>query len=154
MAIVAEEKSENGITEQFQAKELPTQTVTENAMSYEIPDLVFPYELVDPHPKSTMLIRMSHDWLASHGVDQRLGPEIWYRLVQHNTPDILTYILEDVDDKEFLLFCKFMLVLYSVDTLLDDTAIGKEWRYLWFSFSKSSSYSCGIIMKILPCKRV
>ncbi|KAG6546506.1 hypothetical protein Mapa_012055 [Marchantia paleacea] len=95
-------------------------------MSYEIPDFLIPYKVVDPHPNSARLARMSHDWLATHEVDKQLGPEIWDRLVKHNTPDVLTHILPEVDDKEFFLICKYILVLYAVDTVLDDTPIGKD----------------------------
>ncbi|KAJ7529223.1 hypothetical protein O6H91_15G038900 [Diphasiastrum complanatum] len=93
--------------------------------SDEIPEFISPYP-VRVHPLEAEACREIRDWLLHHSVDKVFHPDKLAKLLF--CPEFAARIFPDSSAKGLELFSKFLMVLYLVDEIMDDTELERSWE--------------------------
>ncbi|KAL3694961.1 hypothetical protein R1sor_008612 [Riccia sorocarpa] len=112
---------------------------------FEVPHFDCPYPNRSRHLLCDQSSDLAHKYLASHGVDKELGPDLWSALVSAKTPELMAFIFLDTEDRDFLWVAKFVSIIYAIDTKMDEcefqdspdkacsTVLGVTLALLWYN---------------------
>ncbi|KAJ7529031.1 hypothetical protein O6H91_15G031700 [Diphasiastrum complanatum] len=93
--------------------------------SDEIPEFVSPYP-VRVHHLEAEACKAIRDWVLHHSVDKEFHPDKLSKLLL--CPEFAARMLPDSSAKGLELFSKFVMVLYLVDEIMDDTELERSWE--------------------------
>ncbi|KAL3682205.1 hypothetical protein R1sor_000227 [Riccia sorocarpa] len=109
---------------------------------FEVPHFDCPYPNRTRHRLSDQSLDVAHNYLASHGVDKELGPDLWSALVKAKCPELMAFCFPDVEDRDFLWLAKFLSIIYAIDTKMDES----EFKY---SPDKACATVLGVTLALL-----
>ncbi|KAL3694687.1 hypothetical protein R1sor_008338 [Riccia sorocarpa] len=104
---------------------------------FEAPHFDYTYPNHTRHLLSDQSLDVAHNYLASHGVDKELGPDLWSDLVNAKTPELMAFIFPDIDHRDFLWVAKFVSIIYAIDTKMDEC-----------EFNDSPDKACALVLGV------
>ncbi|BBN07612.1 protein MpMTPSL24 [Marchantia polymorpha subsp. ruderalis] len=87
---------------------------------YTVSDFQHRYPKARLNPLAAQCHDISNGWIVSFGIDKELDPSVWQSCMAAKFCELMGYIYDDIEPKDFLWLCKFTTCLFAFDSKLDD----------------------------------